>query len=355
MKKILIRSGRLFDGHKFFDADLLIEDKTIAKIEKNITDAADIVFDAAGKIVSAGLVDAHTHLRGISPDSIGMHPEMCTFPFGVTAAVDASARQGGREIADRLMVKTAVLVCAWIKDGRADFSEAEKMLEAYGSRVVGIKVYYDTNVAETEGVAPLQEISEYARKKGLKLMVHSTRSPVSMAEIVDTLGEGEIISHAFHGGKNNASEDGFECLKKAKQRGIVIDIGFAGNVHADYAVLKSAIECGALPDSISTDITKNSVYTRGGRYGLTMSMSMLRSLGMNEEDIFKAVTSTPARALGKADEWGELKVGRSADVAVLEYSDEGFDITDKAGNRLASESGYRCVLTVCDGQIVYRR
>ena len=87
---------------------------------------------------------------------------------------------------------------------------------------------------------------------------------------------------------------------------------------------------------------------------MTMCMSIARSLGMREEEIFKSITSTPARTLGKDGEWGYLKVGRNADIAVFDYKDEGFDLTDKAGNRIYSDKGYRCVLTVSDGQVVYR-
>jgi len=75
---------------------------------------------------------------------------------------------------------------------------------------------------------------------------------------------------------------------------------------------------------------------------------------MSVEALFRAVTSHPATALGKAEEWGYLKVGRCADLAVLAYTDEGFDLTDRAGNRIKSKRGYRCVLTVADGRVVYQ-
>lgn len=87
---------------------------------------------------------------------------------------------------------------------------------------------------------------------------------------------------------------------------------------------------------------------------MTMCMSISKALGLGEEDIFKAVTSSPAAAFGKEREWGYLKVGGKAAIAVLEYTDEGFDMTDKAGNHISSTHGYRCVLTLSDGQIVYR-
>ena len=87
---------------------------------------------------------------------------------------------------------------------------------------------------------------------------------------------------------------------------------------------------------------------------MTMCMNMAKNVGMSEEDIFKAVTSSPAKVLGKEKEWGYLEKGRCADIAVFDYTDEGFDLTDNAENQLKSDMGYRCILTVSDGQVVYR-
>ena len=78
-------------------------------------------------------------------------------------------------------------------------------------------------------------------------------------------------------------------------------------------------------------------------------------LGMKEEDIFRAVTSSPAKALQKAGEWGILKEGGNADICVLDYTDEPYCLTDKAGNRVENKKGYRCILTISDGNVVYRR
>ena len=59
MARILIKNGRVWDGEKFFFADVLPDGKVIAKIDKNISDHADFTFDAKDKTVSAGLVDIH--------------------------------------------------------------------------------------------------------------------------------------------------------------------------------------------------------------------------------------------------------------------------------------------------------
>ena len=186
------------------------------------------------------------------------------------------------------------------------------------------------------------------------VMVHSSNSPVSMPELLSALRKGDILTHAYHGGKNNVSEDNFACIKQAKKRGVVIDAGLAGHVHTDFKIFKDAINFGAIPDIISTDITKWNVYKRGGRYGMTMCMSIAKALGMKEEDIFRAITSTPATAFCKEREWGCLRAGGCADIAVFDYTDECFDLMDKAGNRVESKNAYRCILTVADGQLVYK-
>ena len=63
--KTLIKNGRVVDPSQNLDAvmDLLIEDGKITALEKKITAKADDVFDATGLVVAPGFIDLHTHLR----------------------------------------------------------------------------------------------------------------------------------------------------------------------------------------------------------------------------------------------------------------------------------------------------
>jgi len=241
-----------------------------------------------------------------------------------------------------------------IRNNHADFTVTEKLLQKYVDKAIGIKVYFDSTLGEVRDITPLQEICGYAQTHKLKIMVHCSNSPTSMAEIVDTLSSGDILTHIYHGGENSCREKDFEAFRLAKKKEVILDAGFAGHIHTDFSNLRASVALGFLPDTISTDITRYSAYKRGGRYGMTMCMSIARHLGMSEKDIFRAVTSSPAKALCKENEWGHLKVGGCADVAVFDYTNEGFDLTDNTGNRIVSESGYRCVLTVADGEVVYK-
>ena len=354
MAKILIKNGRVWDGERFFEADVFVDGTAVAKIAPHIDEAATFVFDAKGMIVSAGLVDAHTHLRGISCDKYGTQAEISCFPFGVTAAADGGASKGDKNLLESFMLKNVVFVAANIKNNQADFSSVEKLSQIYGDRMVGIKSYFDSGAGTIENAKPLEDICDFAHKYGLRVMVHCTGSPIALSEILATLQKGDILTHAFNGSTNNAEIDGFESMRDAQKRGVLIDVGFAGNVHADFGIMKRALEAGIVPDIISTDLTRLSAFTRGGRYGLTMCMSIAKLLGMSEEAIFKAVTSSPAAALGKGGEWGCLKEGGKADIAVIKECLEPFALTDKNQNTVKSEVSYRCALTLSDGQIVYK-
>ena len=350
--KLLIKNGRVWDGERFYTADVLTDNKIVSAIAPGICEKADFVFDATGMTVSAGLVDIHMHMAGISGDEYAIEVHSACYPFGVTGACDAGARKGSHGLLSSFGVKNAVFADSVIKNDALDEVATSRNLALYGSKAIGIKLFYDENGGKLHSLKPLREVCAYARSKGLKVMVHCNHSPTSMLSIVEALSEGDVLSHIYHGGKNGCAEEDYAALRLAREKGVVLDAAFAGHVHTDFAVLRKAFADGFFPNTISTDITKNSAYKRGGRYGMTMCMSMARTAGMAEADIFRAVTTAPATAVGMP--WGKLQVGEIADIAVLEYTNESFCLTDKAGNTLENTKGYRCRLTVSDGVVVFK-
>ena len=65
--KLLIKGGKLVDfkNNCFIIRDILIKDKMIERVERNIRVEADYqVIKATGYYVAPGLIDAHVHLRG---------------------------------------------------------------------------------------------------------------------------------------------------------------------------------------------------------------------------------------------------------------------------------------------------
>jgi dihydroorotase len=254
-----------------------------------------------------------------------------------------------------MAINSAVFVSTKVVDDKACYEKTEELLCAYGERAVGVKLYFDTTGGQVHSIEPLRQICDFARARGLKVMVHCSHSPVPMYEIIDTLSEGDILTHIYHGGENGCEENGYAAFRLAREKGIILDLGMAGHVHTDFRVLERAVKCGQLPDTISTDITNLSAFTRGGIYGLLGCMSIMKNAGACEKDILRMVGENAARAVGKQTEWGKLEVGRRADVAVLEWTDAPYAFLQNENNIIAGEQGYICKMTVCGGRVVYRR
>ncbi len=350
---IKIENGRIFDGESFTHGDIYIENDRIVAMGEKLPQTAGYTFNANGNLVTPGLVDIHTHMKGISSDAFGISIDAVCFPNGVTNAVDASAYKGTRDTLDAFSVKNRVFIVPEIKNDTALFDNSDKLLKKYGEKAIGIKVYFDTAEKELRTIKPLREIVEYADKRKIKVMVHCAGSPTPIADVLEALRPGDIITHPFHGVKNTAIDDNFESMIKAQNRGVIIDSGFAGCVHTSFDIFKKAISNGVIPDTISSDITCCSAFIRGGMYGMCACMTIAEESGMTEEQVLKCVTVNAARAVGA--NWGTLKVGGIADIAVFDENGEGIDMTDKDGNRFTADTSYRCLLTICDGNVVYRR
>ncbi|HEX8352496.1 MAG TPA: dihydropyrimidinase [Pyrinomonadaceae bacterium] len=71
--KTLIRNGRVVTAVDDYRADILIEGETVSTIGAKLEMEADVVIDAAGKLVIPGGIDPHTHME---------------LPFGGTQASD---------------------------------------------------------------------------------------------------------------------------------------------------------------------------------------------------------------------------------------------------------------------------
>lgn len=352
MEKLLIKNGTLWNGKGYFKKDVLFEGKEIVKIEENILDDTPRAFDAENMLILPGLIDTHVHMKNVTADIYGTDPSSACFCNGVTCAVEASACFNDEKYLDALSVKNKVFVAETYKNNRFDPSIFD--YKRYGKHALGLKVFVDTGASEITDITPLKETCLFAKEHNLKVMVHSSNSAVSMMEVVKALNKGDILTHAFHGGKNNASEDNFECLLYAKEKGVIVDVGFAGYVHTDFGILKKAVEMNIFPDTLGTDITRSSAFIRSGRYGMNYCMSIIRTLGMPQEEIFKAVTVNSAKAVGMEKEWGNLDIG-STDACVLSLSPEKYSMTDRSGNTVEDTKSYRCELTVVNGDAVYRR
>ena len=345
--QLLFRDFRIWDGERFTRGDLLVVDGRIAAMGEALSAEGDTVIEGRGGILSAGLIDIHSHIKHLSDDRYGMPAEAATFPFGATAAVDATGCGMDYRYIERLSPDVEVWVEIPIQDNVPRLEYAQHRAAGYGGYTVGYKVYF----AEGMGAKDARPMGEIFATADRPVMVHVTGSPVAMAEYLPLFRKGDVLTHSFHGGRFSALEDNFEAIRQAQARGVVIDLGMAGHVHTDLGILRAAAERGIFPDTISTDATIGSLNRRGGRYGLTLCMSVMRHMGMPEERVLAAVTGRAAAVVSRP--WGRLAVGEAADLAVLDWDESGE--SGFAYGECVGRDGYACRMTVKNGVVVHRR
>jgi dihydroorotase len=214
--------------------------------------------------------------------------------------------------------------------------------------VVGLKVRIDDSALAPENAIPaLEKAREVADQAGCRIMVHVSRSPVPLGKILEFLRAGDIVTHPFHGAANGLLDNTRKVrpeVRDARERGIVFDSGCA-KVHLDLNVCRALLEQGIFPDTISTDGSR-----LDRSYSLPEVMTMFIELGMRLEQVITATTANAAKAIGKEEILGSLRVGCAGDAAVFDIEQGNFALDDRAGNVLKCRRRLAPMLTVKNGR-----
>jgi dihydroorotase len=171
-------------------------------------------------------------------------------------------------------------------------------------------------------------------------------------ELIGHMRAGDIYTHLYgrrltsQGAAQEELQDG---LRDGRKRGVLFDVGH-GVDGFWFRVALPAIKQGFLPDTISTDIHKDSVMLP--RATMTNVMSKFLAMGLTLEQVIERSTVNPARAIRRAD-LGSLEPGGVADIAVMEVRRGPVAFLDSGHGKLTSDRELRCVLTVRNGDIVW--
>jgi dihydroorotase len=138
-------------------------------------------------------------------------------------------------------------------------------------------------------------------------------------------------------------------MSEARKRGVLFDVGH-GSGSFWFRIAVPAIEQGFLPDTISTDIHKDSIMLP--RANMITTMSKFLNIGLTMEQVIERTTVNAARAIRRAD-IGTLSEGAVADVAVLEMEKGRFAFLDSGHGKLIGDKRLRCVLTVRNGRVLW--
>jgi dihydroorotase len=354
---VLLKEGEIIDpGQKMHaTGSVAIQDGKIAALGTKLPlMEARTVWDMRGKIISPGLIDLHCH-PSFGFASLGVPTDEAGLNTGVTLLGDGgSSGAANFEAFRRLVVQPArTPVCCFLNLAKAglismpeisthhdiDPALSKRVVEANREIIKGIKVRAIQPLAEGLGIKGIEMAKKLAQDLSLPLMVHigETRDRTGKdwmddfsRSAVSLLEKGDILSHFLTwepGGMILPDGTVYPELEAARKRGVYLDSCHGMN-HFSFTVVRHALARGFIPHIISTDLSaNNSSVTQS----LPVVMSKFLNLGLSLDQVIEMTTVNPARAVGEEGRRGSLKVGRPADLSILEMVKGDFLFSDGKG------------------------
>lgn len=369
---LLVRAGRVVCPATGFDGPgmVAVRGDRIVAVGDQVDGSAREVLDFPDSMLLPGLVDMHAH-PAREGSKYGVDPDVHFLPRGVTTVLsqgDAGAGNWSRyresiiegaQTRVRMAINLSVTGESIPTSGcfenldDVDVDACVAAIEDDGEAIWGIAA----NIAKScAGDNDPREILNRALEAGNQTnrpLLFGTRreTDFTLAEQLELLRPGDVITYCFHNDLDCLVEDGRIKAEvwEAREKGILFDIGHGMNsFHFDVAEV--AIANGFLPDTISTDQYIRHVDSNP-QHDLPRTLSKLLAAGMTEADALARITVHPAEFLGLSGEVGTLAPGACADLAVLWFNEDALPLQDVKGME-RSGGCWEPILTVRAGEIV---
>ncbi len=326
---ILIQGGTVVDPAQQLHAvrDVALAGGKVARVAERLdASCAKQVVDAAGKIVTPGLIDIHVHTFA---GRLGLRADETSLAKGATAVLDAGSATPEEfplfrtYCIDRDETCTFALIRMPDPHGpRASTIDAMvKQVDANRDVVVGVKYHH------SQGYQSLLLAREAADFAGTMMMLETYGPPLK--HLLDYMKPGDVATHFFHGQFRCSlfDEKGVVLpeLRAALERGVLLDVGH-GSRGFSFRAMEQALDQGIKPFTISTDLHSGNV--DGPVYDMPTTVSKFMALGFSLDEAILRSTHNPALALGQQNQMGTLKEGAAADVVVWELQEGEFDFVD---------------------------
>ena len=338
---LIIRKGTVHDGTgKVMEADVLVKDGKISAVGPGLAADGAKEYDAAGKVVMPGFVDALNIWGCMSPVDKDLleHSDPVTPELSAVFAFDHEnmVRQGVYQFG---------VTCAGITPSVMNVVGGQAaVFKTHGSHVNQMLV--------KEGAAMIASVSAAPKK------VYGPRNTAPMTKMGAFALLLQALAKAAGPKKEDAGYDAkSEALKKVLDREMPlfvncntgsemaavelalkdydIDIVFTGAYGADEQVKRSVV-VGDLTQAISGNNEKvdfdslKKLADKGvdiaisccgdvgasGRESLLWNAILWYKQGFSSGDVLKMITSVPARLLGVDDRVGSIEKGKDADIVI---------------------------------------
>ena len=375
---LLIKNGKVIDPSQNIEEqrDLAIRGGKIVLVEKNIpAGQGRQVLDAAGKIVTPGLIDVHVHVLPYVGET-GTEPDPCCVTHGVTTVVDAGTAGSfalpalrkfiveKSETRIRALVHiVAIGMIVAVTPGMEELGDlrycdpkrAAKAALENKDLVLGFKVRIDRKftVPGTNDIEAMKRARMASDEAQLPVTTHIGGSYTPLKDFIVLMKEKDIITHIYNPRPNSVLDEKGKLLPEvieARKRGVLFDIGH-GRTNFSYRIAEKCLGQGLVPDTISSDVSNGSV--RGPVYDLVTTMAKMMTLGMSLREVIERTTINAARAMNFGVDIGTLKPGAEADVAIFEVRSGEFSLVDSEGQTRIARQKLVPAATVRGGKVFY--
>ncbi|MBI3454337.1 MAG: amidohydrolase/deacetylase family metallohydrolase [Candidatus Rokubacteria bacterium] len=353
---ILIRGGTVIDPSQGLHAlrDVRLGDGRVVEVGDSLQPhAGEEVVDARRALVVPGLIDLHVHVFW-GGSHYGIEPDPHCLATGTTTVVDAGSagaltfplfRRYVIEVAQTRILPFLNLSATGMLSPAVgelelipfiDKAAALRTIEAHRDLIQGIKVRLSRDIVGQNARVALKTALEASEAARLPIMVHVGDTPIPLAEILDELRPGDVLSHCFHGRAEGILDPKGAVLAEARRaagRGVNFDVGHGKGSFA-FAVAREALAQGLRPGTISSDL--HAYNLDGPVFDLATTMSKFLHLGLALDEVVGMTTAAPARLLRGAAALGTLKPGAAADVTLLDLREGRFTLEDTVGEKISA-------------------
>jgi len=364
---LLIKNGLVMDpaNRRNGKMDVAVSGNKVAKVAPNLpASRARVVVEAGEYYVTPGLIDIHTHFDEQGA-WLNLNPDHNTLRFGVTTAVDAgsSGADNFESFRARVISRARTRLLAFLNICSAgmyglevendpkqmNVDRAAALARKHRDVIVGIKT---AHYRPADWIAVDHAVKAAAISETVCMIDFFPQPGREYPELLlKHMRPGDIHTH-FYGRlipQLDAANKVQPYMWEARKRGVLFDVGHGAGAFL-FRIAAPMIEQGFLPDTISTDIHKNSVMLPMAN--MTQTMSKFLNLGLTLEQIVERATVNPARSIRRPD-LGTLSEGAAADIALLVLERGRFAFLDSGHAKLTGQRRLRCAMTVRDGRIVW--
>ena len=384
----VVKGGRVIDPKNGVDGvrDIGIRKGRVAAVAPKLDPGKAKVIDAAGLIVTPGLIDTHAHVYEHVSGDFGLNPDLVGIRTGVTTVVDqggpsALTFDGFRKfIVEKAKTRVLAFISAYLAGGLL----GHRYVDLYGPSginvkaivkaardnpdlVRGIKSHAEPGGYSRWGMKSMKLAKEASRELKLPVYIHlgtlwpeaegKTVKPAKIInKVVPLLDAGDILAHPFTRFPSGfVAEDGsiHPLVKEALAKGVRLDVG--RGAHFSFKNAEIVIGAGILPFTLGADLHGYNVRLKdGGRayrgmftgegvdsiiaedraspferpYSLHHAMTELVALGVPLVEVVRMATENAAVMLGLESEMGALSVGMPADISALRIIDGDWTLVD---------------------------